>query len=419
MEGRLRLWRGITLAVLLVGYAGYYLCRSNLSAATPLIIAELGKAGIDKAAIGLIASAGLLAYAVGKVVNGIVGDLLGGRVMFLGGMLVSVAATLAFGASTGFLTLAVVWSANRFAQSAGWSALVKIASHWFPARLYGTVMATLSLSYLFGDAVGRLVLGRMIAAGLGWRGVFAASAAVLLAIAAATAVLLKPSPAVIGLPEPEGPPEPVQAPGLRLATYFRDSSFWLICVLSFGLTLIRETFNAWTPAYLVEVHGLSAAEAAQRSAIFPLMGGISVLLVGLLSDRVGTNRMVVALPPLALSAVALALLGHGGHAGQGTSLALIAAVAFLLIGPYSLLAGAMAADLGGKGGSATAAGLIDAAGYLGGMLSGYAVGSLAQTHGWTAAFDALAAVAVVAIVAALAYWRSERPASAAVAAAAS
>jgi phosphonatase-like hydrolase len=60
-------------------------------------------------------------------------------------------------------------------------------------------------------------------------------------------------------------------------------------------------------------------------------------------------------------------------------------VAFFVISPYSLLAGAIAVELGGRRGSATAAGLIDTAGYLGAVASGVVIGTLAQHQGWPAA----------------------------------
>jgi OPA family glycerol-3-phosphate transporter-like MFS transporter len=50
-------------------------------------------------------------------------------------------------------------------------------------------------------------------------------------------------------------------------------------------------------------------------------------------------------------------------------------------------------DMGGRKGSATAAGLIDTAGYAGGTLSGVAVGRLAESGGWGAVFNVMAALA--------------------------
>jgi sugar phosphate permease len=82
---------------------------------------------------------------------------------------------------------------------------------------------------------------------------------------------------------------------------------------------------------------------------------------------------------------------------------LTAAIAFALIGPYSLLAGAISLDFGGKDASSTAAGWIDGIGYLGGILSGSLIAGIATKQGWGAAFQVLAGTAAVSFVIAVAY----------------
>ena len=80
-------------------------------------------------------------------------------------------------------------------------------------------------------------------------------------------------------------------------------------------------------------------------------------------------------------------------------------VAFLLIGPYSYLAGAISLDFGGKQGCATAAGLIDGVSYLAGVLSGSTMAHLAVSYGWNAMFLLLAGVAFCSsAVAAASLW---------------
>ena len=44
---RLARWQGLTVGLMVLGYAGFYLCRSNLSATMPLIIDDLAKRGMD------------------------------------------------------------------------------------------------------------------------------------------------------------------------------------------------------------------------------------------------------------------------------------------------------------------------------------------------------------------------------------
>ena len=80
----------------------------------------------------------------------------------------------------------------------------------------------------------------------------------------------------------------------------------------------------------------------------------------------------------------------------------LSVVAVLLIMPYSFLAGAVAIRFGGRSGSATAANVIDTAGYVASVLSGSLIGRVANEYGWPAVFRVLAVVAVLSLGIALA-----------------
>ena len=152
---------------------------------------------------------------------------------------------------------------------------------------------------------------------------------------------------------------------------------------------------------------MDAGQAGTLSLFFPLFGGFSVLLAGWASDRIaggGRGRiMTMALIPLV---VVLALMG-GIKSGVSAWVPVffVSLSAFLMIGPYSFLAGAIALDLGGKQGSSTAAGMIDSAGYIGSILSGWGVGIVAERFGWSSVFVLLSGIGLITAVAALVYWR--------------
>lgn len=262
-------------------------------------------------------------------------------------------------------------------------------------------------------------MGWLIGHGVGWRGVFFAAAGVMLVIFLANLLLLRESPREIGETEPQASPlnlvgehEGSSKTALKgaLRAFLRSSAFWIVCLLSLGTTLLRETFNTWTPTYFTEVVGLSKAEAANKSALFPLFGGVSVLLAGFISDRLGRNgRALIILIGLLLSSACLWLLGHAQFGGStAPPVWLVASVAFTLIGPYSYLAGAISLDLGGKQGAATASGIIDGVGYLGGVLAGSAVAGISVSFGWKGAFTALAGVAVLSSLAAALFLVEQR-----------
>src|SRR5215475_11332959 len=350
-------WQSVTIALLVIGYSGYYLCRSNLSVTLPMVEAELASRGMNPATarlrLGSIASFGVLAYALSKFASGSAADYLGGRRNFIIGMGGAVLFTLGFAASGGSIpVMGLMWIGNRAIQAMGWSGMVKIASRWFSRKTYGTVMAIISLSYLFGDAAARQFMAILIVKGYGWREVFYVAGGTLAAIWLVTFFLLKETPVDIGESEPEINPhnlygqageKPVPSGLLELLRPMLSSGkFRLACFLSLGFTLVRETFNLWTLSYFTQAIGLTPADAAGKSALFPFFGGISVLAVGILSDRLGSaSRAFIMFAGLVASAGVLMWLALGDFTNlKGLPVVLIALIAFLLIGPYSFLAGA-------------------------------------------------------------------------------
>jgi sugar phosphate permease len=419
---RLTRWHLLTVCLLFLGYGGYYFCRSDYSVALPLILAEQvhqgTPEGIAQIRLGSIASLGVLAYAIGKFPSGGLADRFGGRRNFLGGMFGSIVFTVLFMLGGGFPIFTLAWVGNRLVQSLGWAGMVKVTSRWFSYTTYGSVMAVLSLSYLFGDAISRSIMSLLLAHGFGWRGIFAAGAGLLSVILLGNLVFLRESPASYNLPAPEENPLNLFS-GSKLETgmaaIFRtllsSYAFWLVCGLSLGTTLLRETFNLWIPTYFTQMAGMTSAQAASGSALFPFFGGLSVLLAGFLSDYLGPEgRSRLLLGGLSLTVPALLGLAEvSRHAPRFLPLSLVAAVAFCLLGPYSYLAGAMALDFGGKEGSGTASGMIDGFGYFAGILSGNGMAHLAVNYGWQTMFLVLAAVAgLTSVVAALALWQQHR-----------
>ena len=191
-----------------------------------------------------------------------------------------------------------------------------------------------------------------------------------------------------------------------LAPLASSPLFWTVCLTNFGLTLIRETFNFWTPTYLNEVAQLPPGLAATASLSFPLVGAISAILAGVLSDRFSGRHGRIMVPSICGLIVALTLLGTVDLTGKPlAAVLLLCFVSFFLLGPYSYLSGVMALDIGGKQASGTVSGLSDSAGYGGAILSGYTVGLLAERYGWNTAFLGLAGVSLFALATAVIYWR--------------
>ncbi len=399
------------MLLLFGGYAACYFCRADLSVATPLLVEELGRHGFGHAAaivrIGAISSLGVLAYALGKLFLGGLGDFWGGRPNFLIGLGGATVFTLLFAASGTLPLFTLAWLGNRLTQSLGWAGLIKISSKWFDYSAHGTIIGILSVSYLLGDALARQCMGLMIAHGFGWRALFAFAAAVVGFFLLANVLLLRESRVEAGHAEARANPLNLygdaesRPPSLAalLLPLLRSRAFVLVCLLSLGCTLVRETFNTWSPMYLRDYVGYGMGSAAGMSAVFPAVGAVSVLATGWFSDRIGVNGRPLLLF-LGLAATALALLAlmslPASLAGSPLPVAVIGLIAFCLLGPYSYLGGAFALDFGGKQAGAVSSGIIDGVGYLGGVLAGDSVARISVAFGWRGVFLSLAGVSAIA-----------------------
>ena len=400
-----------TLVLLFCGYAACYYCRADLSVATPLLVEELAHHGVSHAEallrIGWLTSFGVLAYALGKLFLTGLGDFWGGRWNFLIGVGGAAVFTLMFAAGGTLPVFTLAWLGNRLTQSLGWAGLIKVSSRWFDYTSYGSIIGILSISYLVGDALARQQMGWLIGRGFGWRSLFLFAAIVAGVALLANVLWLRESRVDEG--HAEARPNPLNlfadsesrpaSIGALLLPLLRSRAFLLVCLLSFTCTIIRETFNTWTPVYLHDHLGYSMSGSAGMSAIFPGVGAVSVLVAGWLSDRLGLNgRSLLMFLGLGGAAAALLVLTsvRPGPSVALLPLVMIGVTAFCVLGPYSYLGGAFAADFGGKQASAASSGIIDGIGYLGGVLAGGSVAQLAVAYGWDGVFVALAAVSAAA-----------------------
>jgi len=399
-----------TVLLLFGGYAACYFCRADLSVATPLLIEDLGRHGIAHGEavvrIGAMASLGVLAYALGKLFLTGLGDFWGGRPNFLIGLAGAMAFTLLFSVGGAVPVFTLAWVGNRLTQSIAWAGLIKVSSKWFDYSSYGTIIGILSISYLVGDAAARQCMALLIDQGWGWRGLFGFAGVVAAVFLVANLLWLRESRVDAGFHEAKANPLNVfgdaetRPPKLSalLLPLFRSRAFVVVCLLSLGCTIVRETFNLWTPAYLRDYAGYSMSGAAGMSAIFPAVGAASVLIAGWGSDRLGANgRSLLMWVGLTASVFALAALTVVKPSGSGALLPALAIgmVAFCLLGPYSYLGGAFALDFGGKQAGAVSSGLIDGVGYLGGVLAGDSVARLSVAYGWRGVFAVLAAITAI------------------------
>jgi OPA family glycerol-3-phosphate transporter-like MFS transporter len=397
------------LLTLVVAYVGVYLCRKNISVAVPILQTSWG---INKEQVGRIASISTVAYASGKFIFGPITDRLGGRTALIGSMILTALFGAATALSPSLLVLTILYSASRLCGSASWGGMLKLLPDWFPAKTMPFVCGILSLSFVFGGAIGLSfggLVGRLTHDS--WPAILAVPALLLVLLAAGCWLTLpKPKRETFPGNKPSSE-EPVETG--RILELFRQKQFLVVVSLSFTLTLLRETFNFWTVDFIRTEAGtqISNSVAAYLSTPFDLCGAAGILFTGWIFGRLrpaGRRKWVVS--SLVALSLLLALLPELFHLGVWLLVLGIGLIGFLVYGPYSLLAGVLSVEVRGKGRAATVSGIVDGTGYIAGYLSGSVFGRLLMIGGYRLGFEILACLTLVSAV--MACFLYSRPASA-------
>ena len=408
---RLKRWRASTFWVMLIGYIGYYLCRTNLSSALPLLSQTFN---YSNAQLGLIGFYSELAYAIGKLITGSLGDQIGGKRVFLIGLAGAIFFNVIFTLSSGLTFFIAVWCACRFFLSMGWGGIIKTMGTWYEKEVHGTVMGVISINFQFGGVLAALLCGYLVSRGATWQNLFTVPAAIATLVLIWSYFCSKESPQDVvpgtTFGNSAGKSQALVEyahEGKKLSTFaiMKGLLGHKIYRQSIGfnmlMTILRIFFLFWTPKILVDL-GMSNTSAILKSAIFPLLGCIGTILLGWYTDKHAKNgdraRMIwMMLSGLVVClGIVTALIPYGLQYSSVIVL-LLGLCGFFLYGPYAMTTGALALDIAGPKGASTACGILDFMGYGAAAFATWGAGQLADAYqgSWTRVFVLTTALAAL------------------------
>jgi sugar phosphate permease len=404
MRNSLSAQEKITFVLLFGGYMGYYLTRKDITIAS---VAMKDLSLLTIAQIGYLSSAGTFCYALGKFINGFLADRLGGKKIFLTGMIGSVAATTWFAMSGGFDMFLAAWAVNSYFLSMGWVGLVKVMSYWFGKNRRGTIMGYMTLNFQIGSSAAKTFTALLMGFPLFvWRGLFLAPAAILLSLAVLVFFLLKEKPdGADGEKHEDQKPAKVAAGKSAWAVLLKSRLFLLILWGSAAITLIRTFFDDFAALWLND-SGMATRTAGFISALFTIGGMAGSILAGYISDRFekGNRGPVMVISTLMLAAMLLCSRFFPKDSVLFSAL-FFSATGFFLFGVYSILSGVSAIDFGGTVSPSTAAGIIDGVGYLAAASAGLMVSKLKTTTDWEHLVTIFALLTLLIALSLLPLWR--------------
>ena len=386
---RSRTFWGATIA-----YSLYYVCRMSLSVVKQPLIDE----GVLTAGeLGLIGSALLFVYAVGKFMNGFIADYCNVRRFMATGLVVSAVINLLMGvlglfngvaalpSMVVFMSFAVLWGINGWVQSMGSPPGVISLSRWFPQSKRGTYYSMFSTSPYIGEFLSFIITGVVVGA-LGWQYGFIVAA---IAGFIGTLIILF---FVSDTPESKGLPSVQTLSGEQMTTQdkmptkelqkfiLRHPGIWVIALSSAFIYITKYAIAGWGVLFLQKAHGFSLEDATQIIAFSAAFGVLGTVLAGWLSDRVfKSDRVKPAILSGILSSLSLFLFLF---VGGGFVLNIFYVSLFSLsVGVlYCIVAGLMAVDIVPRKATGAALGVVGISSYIAAGMQDITSGYLIQGY---------------------------------------
>jgi len=285
--------RRLILGVVLGSYVLSFFHRT----APASIAGELTRAfEIPRAVLGTLAATYFYVYTVLQVPVGVLADTFGPRRLLTAGSLLAGVGSLVFASAPAWEIAAAGRTLVGIGVSVAFIAVLKVNAVWFPANRF----ATLNGATMFAGNLGAVIAGAPLAWAVthaSWRAVFVALAALSVTLGFVSWLVVRDRPEDAGFapvnPRNEGAGPP-QAWTLALRQVVANPATWPGFFVNVGIGGSFLAFaGLWAVPYLVEVHGMTQVAAAQHASVLLLGVAIGSLLIGAVSDRLGSRRGVM------------------------------------------------------------------------------------------------------------------------------
>lgn len=278
---------GLALGVVVIAYVLSFFQRFAPAGIAPDLIAAFNTSA---ASLGVLAATYFYVYTIMQVPTGILVDTLGPRLILLLGGLVGAVGSLLFGLAPTFDVALLGRTLIGLGVSVTFIAMLKMIATSFPEQRFASLVG---LSMLVGNC-GSVLAGAplsWLAQITGWRGVFVGLAAVSLLLGCACWWLLKSQQAGAGGAKPRFDRTAV---ALGLLTVLKNRETWPVVCTNFGICGSFFAFaGLWATPFLIEVHGMTRATAANHVSLYFAAFAVGCALIGTLSDRLGRRKPVL------------------------------------------------------------------------------------------------------------------------------
>ena len=283
-------------ALCAVSYFAVYVARNILSAVTPQMIDE----GFSETYIGSISSLYFIFYAVGQLINGMIGDRIKGKYMIGFGLFLAGVTTFIFPWLIHYeFGVTLVYAMTGFFLSMIYAPMTKIVAE-NTEPLHAT---RCSLGYTFASFFGSPAAG-LLAAFLAWQSVFFVSSAALIVMAICVFVcfMFFEKKGMVSYNRYKA--EKTRAGNVKALFEHQIVKYSLVSILT---GIVRTSVVFWLPTYIAQYLDFSASTAASLFTGATLVISMTAFIAVFVYERLGRNMDKTVLCMFVSSAVFFAL----------------------------------------------------------------------------------------------------------------
>ena len=253
--------------------------------------------GIGAAGLGNLSAFYFYFYVAMQIPTGILVDSWGARKLLIAGSFAAAMGAVLFGSTNDFASACAGRAIIGGATAVGWLVLLKLATHWFPARRFAMLSG---LGLLFGNigALTAQVPLRLAIHHFGWRPVVFVSAGIVLAVGVLAMIFVKNDPTDDGFLSYA--PVEVHRKDVKVwellkgfKSIFAHRNTWLIFFAQGGLVGSILAFTGlWGAPFLRARYGLEPTKAAGVCSVMIVCWAVASPVCGALSDKIGRRKPI-------------------------------------------------------------------------------------------------------------------------------
>lgn len=388
-----------------IAYFSTYLGRLNYSAALTVIISS---GNLTKVQGGMIGTGFFLAYGIGQLFGGFLGDKLSPKWLVFSGLIASSMANLLMFLTKIPTVMLIVWTMNGIAQSFIWSPMLRLLCEYMEEKDRLKYCLSINTTVPFGN-ITAYGMTAFIIYFMHWKDVFFAASMILFLVALLWLQEIGKVEAyasTCGVMASESKLQEEKGSGSKdfLRPLIRDGLLLILLALIIQGAL-KDGVTTWIPTYMNETYQLGSVMSIISTMIIPVFNLIGIYFAKMMNGRFFQNEIRTAGFFFCGCAMILFLLYVTSGKSMIVALGLLTLATTSMMAVNTMLVSILPSQFGTIGKASTVSGILNSSVYIGSAASTYGIGTLSSIWGWKTTILGWFCLACIAMLSCILIWR--------------